>query len=287
MGTFRSAPIRVRTRAKRRTPPACTLARAAWATAVLSLALGAVEGAPPVVLSVEAEPWAIAGDSAALAEMLVVVGLRARNLLQEQGRMSAEQATQLVDRHLGTCLDACHSAVEFETIERALDLARNQGSLGKLQYSSALRLVNPEDNPPARAALLDLDEPRFLHQVNGRKQGELLRAPDLPALELAMQSPSESAKWLACDEWRCHFHVPVDMDGFQGLGTTQEHADGLLRALLKNPEHWGSPELHVEIETYTWSILPDSKPTQMLEGMQREYEHVLRLMAAHGWTYAG
>ncbi|HRV82655.1 MAG TPA: hypothetical protein P5218_14565, partial [Planctomycetota bacterium] len=257
------------------------------AAAVLALALGSEEGAPPVVLAVEAEPWAIAGDSVALAEYLMVVASRAQTLLREQGRMGAEQAAELVRRHLGTCLDACHSAVEFETVERALDLARYQGALGKLQYSSALRLEQPADHAKGREALLALDEPRFLHQVNGRAPGELLRAPDLDALANDLSDAETAGPWLACDEWRCHFHVPVHLEGLAGLRTTQAYADSLLRALLGDPDLWGIRELHVEIETYTWSILPGSESQPLVEGMQREYEHVLGLLDDAGWTYVG
>ena len=259
------------------------------AAAVLSLVQTQREDAPPVVLSVEAEPWAIAGDSLALAEYLVVVAVRAAALLRDQGQVASNEAERLVAQHLGTCLDACHSAVEFETVEAALRLAASQGPLGKLQYSSALRLRQPAAHAPGQAALLGLDEARFLHQVNGRPKrvGQaLLRAEDLPALRTALQDPAQAPAWQACDEWRCHFHVPVDMPHFEGLETTRDYADKILLGLLAAPETWRTQELHVEIETYTWSVLPGVQEGSVLDGMQAEYEHVLDCLARSGWRSA-
>lgn len=253
------------------------------AAAILALALGHREGAPPVVLSLEAEPWAIAGDSVALAEYAIVVAVRAAALLREQGRVSSNEADRLVAQHLGTCLDACHSAVEFESVEAAVRLATSQGPLGKLQYSSALRLEQPGERSDGVSALLGLDEARFLHQVNGYRDREILRAPDLPDLAQFLADPAQAVNWLACEEWRCHFHVPVHLQEFAGLGTTQDYADRLLLALVSDPAGWRTAELHVEIETYTWSVLPDRAAGSALDGMQAEYEHVLGLLAGAGW----
>ncbi|MCA9001104.1 MAG: metabolite traffic protein EboE [Planctomycetes bacterium] len=193
---------------------------------------------PPIVLSVEAEPWAIAGDSATLADQLARVAELAQGELVRLGFGSTQSVARAVSRLLGTCLDACHSAVEFEAPEDAVELARQVGPMGKLQYSNALRVQQPASNAAAVAALLELDEPRFLHQVRGRSGDGFEGAADLADLARELDRNEKRAAWLACDEWRCHFHVPVNLPRFEGLGTTREHADAILLDLLEDPDAW-------------------------------------------------
>jgi hypothetical protein len=266
------------------------------------------------VLSLEAEPRASAGTSLELAQFRELANARILALLSadsDQGRASA-----LLRRHFGTCLDTCHSAVAFEDAAEAMQLLQSAGgTLGKIQYSSALRLEDPGANPAGVATMLALDEPRFLHQVMGRSSGgggQVLSVADLPELAalLAPQSvPDESkgsqasrAEWLACDEWRCHFHVPVDRDSMEvplegsapnaspatRLGTTREHAAALLELALQSPDAFVDNELHVEIETYTWDVLPNAvrDTAALVDALEREYRSVLDLLARAGWKPA-
>lgn len=211
----------------------------------------------PVALSIEAEPCSSSSDTFAAAAWVQEIG----------------------SELLGLCLDCCHSAVEFEDVEAALAACLGAG-LGKVQFSSALRLESPSENPEGVAALLALAEPRFLHQVI--TENSELRVSDLPELKEALTA----GDWLKQEEWRCHFHVPVDLDRFDGLGTTSFHADKLVKGLLGAPEGWSWPELHLEIETYTWSVLP-GKPAaaaELVDALEREYRHVLAILSEAGWV---
>src|SRR5690606_21172410 len=150
----------------------------------------------------------------------------------------------------------------------------------KLQFSSALRLEGPGADAEARARFLALDEPRYLHQVTGRRGDDVLRADDLPDLFEQL-----GAGWLACDAWRCHFHVPVNLaEVGETLGTTVAHADELLELLLADPARWRSSELHVELETYTWDVLPRAArgAGELLDGLEREMRHVLAQLESAG-----
>ena len=183
---------------------------------------------------------------------------------------------------IGLCLDACHSAVEFEEPEQALDLALSVAPLAKLQYTNALALEAPGKNPAGWRALLALDEPRYLHQVTARTAGGLQRWDDL---DLVRDVDPDSL-----DEVRCHFHVPVDREELgSGLKTTRGNAEQLLDLLLARPARWGSDELHVEIETYTWDLLPGAArgPGSLVEGLEREYRHVIGRLEARGWARSG
>jgi hypothetical protein len=239
-------------------------ARAARALAALEARSGR-----RIVLALEPEPRALSSDTRELAAFF------------ERLRGTAEAG-----RHLGACLDACHSAVEFEDPEESVERATATGPLGKLQFSSALVLADPARSDDARARLLAMDEPRYLHQVTGIARGERCQATDLPELGEHLKGPAREA-WLACPEWRCHFHVPVDLEtvGASGLATTRGHADRILERALARPERWGVDELHLEIETYTWQVLPGAARGEgaMVDGLEREYAHVMERLRSAGW----
>jgi sugar phosphate isomerase/epimerase len=151
--------------------------------------------------------------------------------------------------HLGLCYDCCHQAVLFE------DAAENIGRLvaagvpiGKVQVSSALHLAQPA-SPEARAALLGFTEPRYFHQTVGRMaDGRLLRAMDLPELV------SPNADWRGAEAWRTHFHVPIWWQGLGHLSTTRSDWQAAVAAIAAL-----SDCRHLEIETYTWHVIPEAE----------------------------
>jgi len=240
------------------------------------------DGAPRMVLALEAEPRANCNDTRELLAFMQSV------------RALVPEAREVLERHLGVCLDACHAAVEFEASDRAIERATEAGPLGKLQFSSALALPHPASDEAGRAALLSMSEPAYLHQVTGRVAGcgpqAMLRAHDLPEFQAELELAD--SLWNTCSEWRCHFHVPVDLDQpLEGnsagrLGTTRVIADELLGLLSSQPERWGTEELHVEIETYTWDLLagPTRGEGNLIDGLTREYEHVLARLDEFGWS---
>ena len=151
-------------------------------------------------------------------------------------------------RHVGVCYDTCHVAVEYEDHEEAWEALRSSGgAVGKIQLSCALEVDRPKENPEGLRLLDGFDEPRFLHQVVARGDDRSHhRFSDLPLFRqwLAQDSP-------AVESARCHFHVPIHMEGRGPLGTTQR----LLRAALDDQRHAPSVR-HLEVETYTFSLLP-------------------------------
>lgn len=158
------------------------------------------------------------------------------------GRSRAEAAA-LLPRHLGLCYDVCHAAVEFEDAAQSLALLRAAGvPVHKLQLSSALRI--PSGSPEARAALGAFDDGIYLHQLIARGPAGLRRFADLG--EALAPGGAEDG-----EEWRVHFHVPVFLETLPAFGTTQ----GFLAEILAL--HRADPiSEHLEVETYTWSVLP-------------------------------
>lgn len=173
--------------------------------------------------------------------------------------------------HLGVCYDVCHQAVEFEDAATAVGGLRAAGiRINKVQISCAIQLDDPAD-AEARAALAAFAEPRYLHQTMARAaDGRTLRAVDLSP-ELATSPPDE---WRGARPWRTHFHVPVDAERLGPLGTTRAELRAALAAVAGLDER-----PHLEVETYTWPVLPGVTATDMVDGLARELVATRDLLA--------
>jgi len=237
------------------------------------------------VLALEPEPRSLAGDTAEFARIAPRLATAAA---RELARLGEPSPADLVARHLGLCLDTCHAAVEFEDETAAVRRARDLGlPLGKVQVSSALRLPRPGADASGREALLAMDEPVYLHQVTARSGARFLRCGDVGELA-ALVRDGAADDWLAADEWRCHFHVPVDapepLPDRGGLATTSAEGARLVAALLDDGGLWGTRDLHLEVETYTFAVLPPSlRADGLAAGLARELDWTRRRIEAAGW----
>jgi sugar phosphate isomerase/epimerase len=152
------------------------------------------------------------------------------------------------------CFDACHSAVAYEDPDEVLDALDAAGiRVGKAQLSAALTVP-----AAARAELRAFADPIYLHQVT--EQGSLRTWPDLPE---ALAADADGA------EWRVHFHVPIFVERYGALESTQDH----LRRCIERVD---TP--HLEIETYTWDVLPADLKASSVDSIAREYEWVLGVL---------
>jgi hypothetical protein len=145
---------------------------------------------------------------------------------------------------LGVCLDTCHASVEFESPLEAWQRLQVAGIVvPKVQLSAGLRL--PSATPNALAALASFGNEVYLHQTVIRNGDQLLRYLDLPQA-LASQQPSPTS------EWRVHFHVPIFLRELGLFESTQADLIPLLETLatVADPPH-------LEVETYTWDVLPE------------------------------
>lgn len=178
--------------------------------------------------------------------------------------------------HLAICYDVCHQAVEFEDAASAIgDIVAAGIRIAKVHVSCAVQLDDPAD-AAARAALARHAEPRYLHQTFARTaDGRVLREIDLSA-GLAIAPPEE---WLRARCWRTHFHVPVDAERIGPLGTTRGDLRAALAALVAH-----RLEPHLEVETYTWPVLPGVTAADpvaaLVDGLARELVATRELVAA-------
>lgn len=168
----------------------------------------------------------------------------------------------LVEQHIGLCYDVCHQAVEFEEIPASIAGLGEAGiRINKLQISSAIELNDPANNKEGRAALAGYVERRYLHQTFARDGGNLAKQVDLTTA-LCEQPPEEFRN---ADAWRIHFHVPVNEERLGPLATTRRHVQEALVAIQKLEY---AP--HLEVETYTWSVLPGHERRSLAEGLAQE-----------------
>ena len=176
-------------------------------------------------------------------------------------------------RHLGVNYDTCHLAVEFEEPRDALQrLEDHRIRISKAHLSSALQL-NP--SVPARDALRAYADDIYFHQVIERDAaGSLTRYRDL---DVALDETRGAD--LAGREWRIHFHVPLHSDPGHGFANTSGHIEGLLDWLKERPGRCR----HLEMETYTWEVLPpELKKRSVVDQLVAEYEWTLGHLRARG-----
>lgn len=185
--------------------------------------------------------------------------------------LGTSQAERALRQHLGVCLDACHAAVEFEYPDEALSAYRDAGiRILKIQLSAGLRIARL--NRGLLTALQPFAESTYLHQVVERSGTELTRYADLaPALHTARGREATDAPER---EWRIHFHVPLFL---QRLGPFENTQPFLTRLLQLQVERM--PTTHLEIETYTWDVLPEEHRTMsVVDAITREIQWVIEAL---------
>ncbi len=183
--------------------------------------------------------------------------------LSQQTGWSEAKCDSVLHKHLGAVYDICHQAVEYENIAESLDSLRKAGvPVLKLQPASALRI--PKVTKEIVEALRAFDDPIYLHQTIELYEGRLSHFLDLPAALAAWEKNP-----IPC-EWRIHFHVPVFLDEVNLFKTTRQAIEEALKVHKANPL-----SAHIEIETYTWDVLPEKfKTGDIVDYLVRELEWV-------------
>ena len=199
---------------------------------------------------------------------------RLRALHQETGRLiriafepepgciveSTEQAVAHLagvdTEYLGVCVDLAHLACAWEEPSQSLDLLAQAGiPVVKVQVSAALGVDRPDE---ATEALREYAEPRFLHQT---RSSTGTSADDLDeALDAKMPGP-----------WRIHYHVPLHAEPLPPLTSTVDFLRDALAALMQGDSARCD---HLDVETYTWNVLPPARrpqgPEALAEGIAAE-----------------
>jgi hypothetical protein len=178
---------------------------------------------------------------------------------------------ELVSEYIGVCYDVCHQAVEFEDVEASLHAIDAAGiHLNKIHITCAIDVPDPAENEAGRRRLAEFVEPRYLHQSFARFDDGTIRTVTDLSEDLCLDPPPHFRDAL---RWRIHYHVPVNAESLGPLGTTRNELKIALKtvaALDQTP--------HLEVETYTWSVLPGERTPSLIDGLAGELEATRELL---------
>jgi len=189
--------------------------------------------------------------------------------IENSFNVDSDEAASLIKKHLCLCYDVCHFAIGFEAHNEVLkELELKDIKVGKIQISAALKadLNKPEEEKQRiKSSFQTFNEPTYLHQVVAlKKDGGLIRYSDLtPALDDFENHETT--------QWRAHFHVPISIKEIGVLESTQDDITTVLE-LQKNAPFTN----HLEVETYTWEVLPEQLKLPIAQSISNELNWVIK-----------
>jgi hypothetical protein len=210
-------------------------------------------------LDIEPEPDGLLENSDEVLgfykEFLIPIGTK---ILKEELGTSNLDTETIIKRHITICYDICHFSLAYEEPEYTFQKFAKAGIMvGKIQVSAALKILFNESNAEAIwQSLSRFDEPTYLHQVTEKVGEKVITHNDLPVVLKERKIFSEL---------RAHFHVPIFLKQFGALFSTQDHIVKVVEYLKSN-----QVSEHLEIETYTWDVLPKELKKDLSESIIRE-----------------
>ncbi len=219
-----------------------------------------------VTLAIEPEPYCFletTDETIAYFQEHLYSGAGASKLAKLAG-LPISEANAALRTHVGIVFDICHQSVEYEDIAESLQKLVAAGiPILKLQEAAAIHV--PEVNEEAVEALTRYAETIYLTQTLERRDGGdityYLNVEDAIAAWKADPGPRE---------WRVHIHVPVFLDDLGAFHSTRFAIEDALEVHKQTPL-----SRQLEIETYTWDMLPDELKTgDIVDYVCRELEWV-------------
>ena len=192
-----------------------------------------------------------------------IYSLEAAERISELSGQPLAEVFGATRRYLGVVLDICHQSVQFEDIADDINqLSRAGIPIFKLQEAAALLVENV--TPEIVEELKKYTGTIYLSQTTELRDGKITRFLNLEDAINAWEADPGPR------EWRTHFHVPVFLKDLGPFQTTRGGIDAALKVHAKTPL-----STHLEIETYTWDVLPDHLKTgDISEYVIRELEYV-------------
>src|SRR6202167_3618645 len=183
--------------------------------------------------------------------------------LAKLAHIPIDEANAALRRHLGIVYDICHQAVEYEDIGASLQKLIDAGvPVFKLQEAAALHI--PEVTQAAVDTLKRYAKTIYLTQTLEKKNGKLPKYLNVDDAIAAFEKDPGPR------EWRTHIHVPVFLDDLGQFRTTRFAIADALRLHKQKPI-----SRHLEVETYTWDMLPESaKSNDIVDYICRALEWV-------------
>jgi hypothetical protein len=200
-----------------------------------------------IKLAVEPEPYCFletTEETIRYFQEHVWSGTGIRTLCRLTG-LPASEVVGLVRRHLGVVFDICHQSVEFEDIAASLRMLRD-AAVPIYKFQAAAALWVPRVSARAVSALAAFTDTIYLSQTTESRAGRLTRMLNLSDAIAGWRDDPGGER-----EWRTHFHVPVFLDDLGEFRTTRQGIEAALAVHADVPL-----SDHLEIETYTWDVLP-------------------------------
>lgn len=189
------------------------------------------------ILALEPEPFGLLDDT-----------LSTVNFMHELRQYS--RRAQLVERFIAVTYDTCHFAVMGEDAVDVFDtFMQNNVRVAKIQWSNAITLSLKEKGD--LEMMYRYDEPRYFHQTSiqfAEEERKLYKD-----LSLAIEWMREDNDHAFPAECTAHFHVPLHAQFDAPWGSTEQALRRTIEALPLLPE-----PAQFEVETYTWSVLPEA-----------------------------
>jgi len=184
--------------------------------------------------------------------------------IQEATGIDSEKAQALIYRHITICYDVCHFSLAFEAPKDTFArLKKHHIKVGKIQISSALKIIfDTKNNEAIWESLSTFNESTYLHQVTEKINDDVIVYNDLPLVLAKKKNHSEL---------RAHFHVPIFLETFRNLQSTQDQIIEVMEYIKKE-----AISNHIEVETYTWNVLPDELKMNIDKSISRELKWLLQ-----------
>ncbi|MBX3423633.1 MAG: metabolite traffic protein EboE [Pirellulaceae bacterium] len=227
-----------------------------------------------IVLAIEPEPGCVLDTAADIIEFF-------------QRYLFSSPDAEMARRYLTVCHDVCHSSVMFEPQQQALAAYLNAGiRVGKVQISSAVHVPwdTADGQPEVQRAMLSqvqqFNEPKYLHQTTRCGSDRQLNGF---CEDLSVALATWHKHKLPLQPWRIHFHLPIFVQQFGHLSSTQADISAACRFLRQQSatevagRSWFTG--HYEVETYAWTVLPpELAATDLASGIARELQYFAGLV---------
>jgi hypothetical protein len=196
-----------------------------------------------------------------------LVPLGGKYLMERLG-LSLKEAEKALKEHIRICYDVCHFAVVYEKPEDVFKAFESQGiKVGKIQISAALKADIPQgkgERNELESMIAPFAESTYLHQVVAKDDmGKLTSFTDLSEALNTIETTDAL-------QWRIHYHVPIFLSDYGKISSTQNDIFEVLKYISSSKVC-----NHLEVETYTWEVLPEGINLDLESSIVRELQWVL------------
>ncbi|HFL8794949.1 MAG TPA: metabolite traffic protein EboE [Candidatus Azosocius sp. HAIN] len=173
---------------------------------------------------------------------------------------SKEKIYFFIFNYLKICFDICHSAVEFEKVNQSFNsIFLFEFSIGKFQISSSLEIMKYNFN-----IFSYLPETPYIHQIHGNNfYGNVITYKDVSLFKIFLYNEKVI-------NYRVHYHIPIFLEFYGNFKSTQQYIIDMFNFLICKNMFF-----ILEIETYTFEILPYYLKLNILSSLKREYDWVI------------